>query len=88
MTHIENIPHVFQYGITHSSSPNANTAFVPIGDSSLIASRSQFELNNGRLLGEYIPLLGYLVYNETAKQKLLNFGIKEAMVHIRSQDYF
>ena len=55
MTHIENIPHVLQYGITHSSSPNANPAFVPIGDSSLITTRSQFVLDNGRWLGEYIP---------------------------------
>ena len=196
MTHIENIPHVLQYGITHSSSPNANPAFFPIGDSSLIATRSQFALDNGKLLGEYIPfyfgarmpmlyviqkgynlvkptpaqdivycitsvqkimernleyiftdghavdsfstqyglediedietlldmkairakywkdendldlkrrkeaeflvlcdipptaVLGYLVYNETAKQKLLNFGVNGAVVHINSQSYF
>jgi hypothetical protein len=55
ITHIENIPHVLQYGITHSSSPNANPAFVPIGDKSLITTRSQFILSNGRRLGEYIP---------------------------------
>ncbi len=24
MTHIENIPHILQFGITHKSSPNAN----------------------------------------------------------------
>jgi hypothetical protein len=196
MTHIENIPHVSQYGITHSSSSNANPAFVPIGDNSLIETRNQFVLDNGRLLGEYIPfyfgvrmpmlyviqkgynlvkptpvhdivycitsiqkivennlgyiftdghavdsfstqygledignidtlldmnairskywkdendldlkrrkeaeflvlgdipamaVLWYLVYNETAKQKLLNFGVNEAMVRISSQSYF
>ena len=196
MTHIENIPHVLQYGITHSSSPNANPAFVPIGDSGLIATRNQFALDNGRLLGEYIPfyfgarmpmlyviqkgynlvkpiqahdiiycitsvqkimernleyifidghavdsfstqygledienidslldmkairskywkdendldlkrrkeaeflvlgdipataVFGYLVYNETAKQKLLNFGVNEAVVHVNAQSYF
>ena len=196
MTHIENIPHVLQFGITHSSSPNANPHFVAIGDSSLIITRSQFILENGRQLGEYIPfyfgtrmpmlyviqkgynlvkptstpdivycvtsvqkiidgnseyvftdghavdlfstqygiddigtidslidmkaiqakywkdendldlkrrkeaeflvsgdipktaILGYLVFNETAKQKLLNLGVKETMVHISPQSYF
>lgn len=196
MIHIENVPHVSKHGITHSLSPNANPAFVPIGDSSLIATRSRFVLGNGRLLGEYIPfylgprmpmlyviqngynlvrptpaqdivycvtsvqkiietnleyiftdghavdsfsaqygredidrigtlldmkaigakywkdendldlkrrkeaeflvlgdipataILGYLVYNETAKRKLLTFGVKEAMIHISTHSYF
>lgn len=196
MTHIENIPHVLQYGITHFSSHNANPAFAPIGDSSLIATRNEFVLKNGRLLGEYIPfyfgfrmpmlyviqkgynmvkptpardivycvttvqqimvnnleyiftdghavdafstqygkeaienidtildtkairakywkdendldlkrrkeaeflvlgdipvtaVLGYLVYNEPAKQKLLDIGIEETMIHIKPQFYF
>ena len=55
MTHIENIPHILQYGITHSSSKNANTGFVPIGDNSIINTRNNFLLNNGKRLGEYIP---------------------------------
>ncbi len=55
MTHIENISHILQHGITHSNSINANPAFVPIGDSTLIATRSHFLLENGRRLGEYIP---------------------------------
>jgi ssDNA thymidine ADP-ribosyltransferase, DarT len=55
ITHIENIPHILQHGITHSTSLNANRNFVPIGDGSLIATRNNFLLNNGRLLGEYIP---------------------------------
>lgn len=196
MTHIENIPHILQHGITHSSSPNANRSFVPIGDKSLITTRSQFPLDNGKLLGDYIPfyfgtkmpmlyviqkgynfvkatpadeivycvtsvqkvleakleyiftdghavnsfstqynskdigeidklldmkaihakywndendldlkrrkeaeflvlgdvsntaILGYVVYNESIKQKLLTFGAREAMVHIKSQAYF
>lgn len=33
-------------------------------------------------------VLGYLVYNETAKQKLLNFGVNETVVHVKSQYYF
>lgn len=55
MTHIENIPHILKNGITHSTSVNANPAFVSIGDSSLIATRNAFLLNNGRSIGEYIP---------------------------------
>jgi len=196
MIHIENIPHILNYGITHSSSANANTEFVSIGDSSLIETRSEFILDNGRRLGEYIPfyfgsrmpmlyviqkgynlvraipvqdivyyvtsvqkimdadlkyiftdghavdsfstqyetkdiasietlldmkaihakywkdendldlkrrkeaeflvlgdipttaVLGYLVYNKIAKQKLLNFGVKDAIIHIGPQYYF
>lgn len=55
MTHIENVPHILQYGITHYSSQNKSNDFVPIGDGSLINSRSQFIMPNGRKLGEYIP---------------------------------
>lgn len=55
MTHIENIPHILQHGITHPSSHNANPEFVPIGDRTLIATRNDFLLNNGRRLGDYIP---------------------------------
>jgi hypothetical protein len=55
MTHLENILHILQNGITHTNSPNANPNFMPIGDGSLIATRNSFLLNNGRLLGEYIP---------------------------------
>lgn len=55
MTHIENIPHILQNGITHSASANANPYFTPIGDGSLINTRNAFLLQNGRRLGEYIP---------------------------------
>ena len=55
MTHIENIPHILQFGITHSNSVNSNPNFKPIGDSSLISTRNSYALNNGKLLGEYIP---------------------------------
>lgn len=55
MTHIENIPHVLKFGITHASSINANPNFVPIGDSSIITTRNDFQLRNGKKLGEYIP---------------------------------
>jgi len=55
MTHIENIPHIMQHGITHSNSATANPNFIPIGDGSLIATRNDFLLKNGRRLGEYVP---------------------------------
>jgi hypothetical protein len=55
MTHIENIPHILMYGITHSSSANANPNFVPIGDRSLITKRNSTQLENGRRSGDYIP---------------------------------
>ncbi len=55
MTHIQNIPHILQHGNTHISSPRANPDFLPIGDGSLITSRSKFLLENGRYLEEYIP---------------------------------
>ena len=84
MTHIENIPHILQYGITHSTSPNANPDFVPIGDGSLIATRSNFVLDNGKQLGEYIPFYfgyrmpmlyviqhGYNMVNSTSPQDIV-----------------
>lgn len=55
ITHIENIPHILQHGITHSTSPNANPVYKPIGDNSLIGARGSFILSNGRRLGDYIP---------------------------------
>lgn len=55
MTHIANVPHILEYGITHKDSDDANPAFTPIGDPSLISARSGFELENGKLLGHYIP---------------------------------
>jgi hypothetical protein len=55
MTHIQNIPHILSNGITHSSSPNSNPAFVPIGNASLISSRDLFVMPNGNRLGDYIP---------------------------------
>lgn len=61
MTHIQNIPHILQCGITHISSPLSNGIYMPIGDTSLISTRSSFILNNGKRLGDYIPFyLGVL----------------------------
>lgn len=55
MTHIENIPHVLEHGITHRNSPNHNPNFVPIGDSRLINKRTEWPMPNQQRLGDYTP---------------------------------
>ena len=55
MTHIDNIPHILENGITHPSCTSANPEYVPIGDTSLIASRNARQLGSGKTLGNYIP---------------------------------
>ncbi len=58
MTHIDNIPHVLQYGIVHRSSPNRSSCFVSIGDKSLIDYRntkSVFVGSKTIVLGDFIP---------------------------------
>lgn len=55
MTHIENVPHILEYGITHVSSEYTNESYKAIGDNSIISSRNSFILPNGKRLGDYIP---------------------------------
>jgi hypothetical protein len=67
ITHIENIPHILQYGITHKDSLNKNPDYKNIGDLSLIDTRNKKKVNidNGELdtkngfnsiaLGDFIP---------------------------------
>ena len=55
ITHINNISHIAQYGITHESSPNRNPHFQTIGDGGLIRKRTGKVLFNGKRLGDYIP---------------------------------
>ncbi len=67
ITHIENITHILQYGITHKSSPNKNKNFRNIGDIHLIDTRNKkkVQVDNGNFdikndfttitLGDYIP---------------------------------
>lgn len=67
ITHLENIPHILQYGITHKNSQNKNTDYKNIGDLSLIETRSnkKVSIDNGDYnskygltsitLGDYIP---------------------------------
>ncbi len=78
MTHIANIPHILQHGITHSNSPNYNPKFIPIGDISLINTRNNKTVtvdNNNNFdsskttitLGDYIPFY---------------FGLKMPMLYV------
>lgn len=65
MTHIENVPHILRYGITHKNSPHADAAYKSIGDASLISTRETKRvcIDNGTfhqegeniVLGEFIP---------------------------------
>jgi hypothetical protein len=43
MTHIENVPHILQFGITHKNSPNANLDYVAIGDDLLTLVSDGYE---------------------------------------------
>jgi ssDNA thymidine ADP-ribosyltransferase, DarT len=78
MTHIDNILNILQNGITHKNSPNSNSNFVPIGDVSLIETRStkRVSIDNGDalnfnapsvILGDFIPFY---------------FGIKMPMLYV------
>ena len=71
MTHIDNMPHILQYGITHKSSPNSNPNYKAIGDVSII-NRRAFETRTtvDRIQfvpGDYIPFYFYarmpMLYN-------------------------
>tara|TARA_R110000868_G_scaffold337619_1_gene598506 strand:+ start:266 stop:856 length:591 start_codon:yes stop_codon:yes gene_type:complete len=55
MTHIENIPHIIENGITHKESAQSNQNYKPIGDNSLISTRDTYVMPNGNVLGDYIP---------------------------------
>jgi len=72
MTHLVNIPHILKNGITHFNSDNANPDFKPIGDSSLISTRNDFLLDNGKKLGDYIPFY---------------FGVRTPMLYVLQKGY-
>ena len=77
ITHIENVKHILNQGITHKNSSNANPNFKSIGDVSLINTRGvkQINVDNGNfpdtietiILGEFIPFY---------------FGIKMPMLYV------
>ncbi|MEI9956254.1 MAG: DarT ssDNA thymidine ADP-ribosyltransferase family protein [Ferruginibacter sp.] len=66
MTHIDNMEHILENGITHRNSPNNNPDYKSIGDVSLINTRDNkrvfvdngdFENSDapGIILGDFIP---------------------------------
>ena len=56
MTHLNNIPHILQHGITHRNSANRNPNYIAIGDNTIINTRNSTRTAiNERSLGEYIP---------------------------------
>ncbi len=59
ITHIDNVPHILQNGITHRNSPNHNPNFVAIGDISLINIRDnkQITVDNGDFLNFDAPTI-------------------------------
>lgn len=78
MTHIDNIPNILQTGITHKNSPNSNPNFMPIGDISLIDTRStkRVRIDNGDILNFNAPtiILGDFIP--------FYFGIKMPMLYV------
>jgi hypothetical protein len=78
ITHIKNIPHILQYGITHKDSFNSNLNFITIGDLSLIDTRSTREvyIDNGDLLNFNSPsiILGNFIP--------FYFGVKMPMLYV------
>lgn len=91
MTHIDNVPHILQYGITHRHSASANPNYRPIGDVALIDTRNTktVHIDNGVIyddiehlptitLGDYTPFyLGIRMPMLYVIQKGGNF-VKEA----------
>lgn len=63
MTHIDNLPHILRYGITHCASANANQNYVPIGNLSLISGRNsrfiETVCGTEYMLGDFIPFYFY-----------------------------
>lgn len=62
LTHIENIPHILEHGITHATSEKANPNYQPIGDPTLISTRNDkiIPITRRRALGEFTPFyFGY-----------------------------
>ena len=71
MTHIDNISHILEHGITHQSSINCNPNYVNIGNSSLIERRNRMDIvtvdGHTYSLKDYIPFYFYarmpMLYN-------------------------
>jgi hypothetical protein len=78
MTHIDNIPHIIENGITHIDSDNANNDKKRRKEAEFLAANNIPVAAIGR----------YIVYNDVAKRKMIGFGIDEAMIIVRPDYYF
>jgi hypothetical protein len=57
MTHVDNLPHILEYGLVTATSKNANKNFRQIGDKTMIEYRKDLNAPNppGGKFTEYIP---------------------------------
>ncbi len=55
MTHIHNLPHIIENGITHVTSLKSNPNYTPIGDGKIIQTRKNIILKNNKFISDYIP---------------------------------
>ena len=57
LVHIDNLPHILEYGIVRADSPNANPTYMPIGDQLVIEKRKNRYLSSSSLqmIGDFIP---------------------------------
>ncbi len=77
MTHMKNLPHVLQYGITHENSQRANPDYINIGDISLIDTR-----NNKSILVDYGAQLNLGVPIVLGNFIPFYFGVKMPMLYV------
>ncbi|MEJ5284864.1 MAG: type II toxin-antitoxin system toxin DNA ADP-ribosyl transferase DarT [Brevinematia bacterium] len=76
ITHIDNIPHIWQNGITHKNSKSSNYKYINIGDSSLVSAREKKEVritNGGSILIKTIKLGDYIPFY---------FGVRMPMLYV------
>lgn len=55
IVHIDNIPHILKYGFVHRKGSDACSCYIPIGDSTVINTRTNKRLKDGSCLSDYIP---------------------------------
>ena len=79
ITHIENIPHILQFGITHKDSMNKNPDYKNIGDVSLIDTRNKKKVNIDN--GEFNPNHG-IVTITLGDFTPFYFGTKMPMLYV------
>ena len=74
MTHIDNVPHILRYGITHRLSLNANQNYIPIGDSSIINKRNN-KVNQTIDGQEFCTFVQEIIYRSISMQECQCYSI-------------